>query len=106
MNEFTNNGHHTMRYAGLSSDYHEFLCDACGRHVLIHSNPSSAEEGEKTLLILKRGDLSASHSGGIGGLIINGVEVEKGHSVNGSEEQFELSDEWKCWLEDILDDAE
>jgi len=106
MNELRNNGHHTMRYAGLRSDYHEFLCDACGRHLLIHSNPSDAGEGENTFVILNRGDFWASHSGGIGGLIINGVDVQKGHSVDGDEEQAELSDEWKGWLDEILDDVE
>lgn len=106
MNELSNNGHHTMRYAGLRFDYHEFLCDACGRHVLIHSNPSAAEGGDQTLVILKRGDFWASHSGGIGGLVINGVEVQKRHNVDQGEEGVELSDEWKGWLADILDDME
>jgi hypothetical protein len=87
-----------MRYTGLRSDYHEFLCDICGRHVLIHSSPSSAKEGEQTFVVLKRGDFWASHSGGIGGLVINGVEV--------SQDQDELSDEWKEWLADILDDVD
>lgn len=104
--KLSNNGHHTMRYAGLRSDYHEFLCDACGRHLLIHSNPSNAGEGDQTFVILKRGDFQTSHSGGIGGLVINGVEVQKGRSPDEGDDQFELSDEWKGWLDDILDDED
>jgi hypothetical protein len=106
MKELSNNGHHAMRYAGLRSDYHEFLCDDCGRHVLLHANPSSAGEGEKTFVILKRGDFWATHSGGIGGLVINGVEVQKGYAVDDGGDQADLSDEWKGWLADIFDDAE
>jgi hypothetical protein len=87
-----------MRYTGLWSDYHEFRCDTCGRHVLIHSDPLSARDDEQTLVILKQGDLWASHSGGFGGLVINGIEVEK--------DQAELTEEWKTWLTEILDDVE
>ncbi len=98
MNELPNNGHHAMRYAGLRSDYHEFLCEICGRHVLIHADPSAVAEGDQSFVVLKRGDVWASHSGGIGGLVMNGVEV--------SQDREELSDEWKEWLTDILDAIE
>ena len=95
-----------MRYAGLRSDFHEFLCDLCGRHVLIHSNPSGAREGERRFVVMKQGDFWASHCGGIGGLTMNGVEVQPDHGVDQGEEQDDLSDEWKGWLDDIFDDAE
>lgn len=94
-----------MRYAGLRSDFHEFLCDLCGRQVLIHSNPSGARGGERKFVVLKQGDFWASHSGGIGGLTMNGVEVQHDHGPDRDREQVDLSDEWKDWLDDILDDA-
>ena len=92
------NGHHAMRLAGSRLNYHEFVCDICGRHVLVHLNPSSVEEDERSFVVLKQGDLKSSHSGGNGGLAINGIGVEQ--------DSTELSDEWKAWLADILDDVE
>ena len=87
-----------MRYVGLRSVYHEFECDTCGRHVLMHADPASAGDDEQTFVILKRGDFWASHSGGIGGLVVNGIEVEK--------DPVELTEEWKAWLTEILQDVE
>ena len=99
------NGHHTMRHIELRNDYHEFVCDICGRHVLIHSNPSRAEAGDQTFVILKQGDFGVAHSGGIG-LLVNAVEVQEEHISDQDADQVELSDEWKAWLADIFDDIE
>lgn len=87
--------HHPMHYAGLRSGYHEFLCDACGRHLLIHANPTAANKGDQTFVVLKQGDFRAAHSGSVGGLVIDGVEVA---------DEDELNDEWKEWLDEILGD--
>ena len=95
-----------MRHIGSRDNYNEFLCDICGRHLLLHSSPSTPEEREKSIVILKQGDFWASHSGGFGGLVINGVEVQKDHGLDQDADEVELSDEWKGWLADILDDAE
>jgi hypothetical protein len=98
MNSTSNHEHHTMRYAGLRSNYYEFLCDACGRHMLIHANPSAAGEDEQTLVVLKQGDCWTTHSGATGGFVVNSVQV--------NEDQAELSDEWKAWLAEILDEMD
>lgn len=95
MNEFPSNEHHAMRYAGLRSNYYEFMCDICGRHVLIHANPLEVTEDEQSFVVLRQGDCLTPHSGGVGGLVVNGIEVRK--------DEDELSDEWKVWLADILD---
>ena len=91
---------HTMRYSGTRSDYHEFLCDTCGRHLLFHMNPSEAEDKARRFVVLKQGDFRASHSGGIGGLTINGVDV----SQNGGDEQMPDWDEVKASLDDVIDE--
>lgn len=90
--------HHPMRYAGLRLNYHEFLCDLCGRHVLIHANPTGTEAGDQTFVILQQGDPQACHSGGIGAWVVGGLEVAE------CDEACELTPEWKGWLDEILDD--
>ncbi len=93
-----NHEHHTMRHVGSRTNYHEFVCDICGRHLLLHSNPSIVAEGEEIYVVLSQGDIWASHSGAMGGLVINGIDIKK--------EQTELSNDWNKWLADVLDDAE
>ena len=125
MDEFPDDGHHMMHYAGLRSGYHEFLCETCGRHVLIHSNPARVEEGDHTFVVLKRGAFWAFHSGESEGLAADDGEAGLGQAdvrpacpsnafgagpgQSPDEDWAELSDdelteEWKTWLVEILDD--
>ena len=125
MDEFPDDGHHMMHYAGLRSGYHEFLCETCGRHVLIHSNPARVEEGDHTFVVLKRGAFWAFHSGESEGLATDDGEAgigqadvrpacpaitfEVGSGQSPDEDRAELSDdelteEWKTWLAEILND--
>lgn len=95
-----NSEHHTMVYSGVRSDYHEFLCEMCGRHLLFHVNPSEADEATRKVVVLKQGNFWASHSGGVGGLTVNGIDV----SQNGSDEQEPDWDEVKASLDDVVDE--
>ena len=149
MDEFPDDGYHMMHYAGLRSGYHEFLCETCGRHVLIHSNPARVEEGDHTFVVLKRGAFWAFHSGESEGLAADrgeaGIgqadvpsacpsstfEAGAGRGPSASSEQGpstssgqspsagsgksldedwaelsddELTEEWKTWLAEILND--
>ena len=141
MDEFPDDGHHMMHYAGLRSGYHEFLCETCGRHVLIHSNPARVEEGDHTFVVLKRGAFWAFHSGeseglatddgeaGIGQADVrpacpsNAFRAGSGRGLSASSGQGpsagsgqspdedwaelsddELTEEWKTWLAEILND--
>jgi hypothetical protein len=74
------------------------MCDICGRHLLIHANPLDVKEDEQTFVVLRQGDCFIPHSGGVGGLIVQGTEINK--------DEDELSDEWKVWLSDILDNLD
>ena len=133
MDEFPDDGHHMMHYAGLRSGYHEFLCETCGRHVLIHANPARVDEGDHTFVVLKRGAFWAFHSGESNGLADHDCETGHGQadapagcpsnafgadsgqgpstgSGQGPDEEWaelsddELTEEWKTWLVEILDD--
>jgi hypothetical protein len=133
MDQFPDDGHHMMHYAGLRSGYHEFLCETCGRHVLIHSNPARVDEGDHTFVVLKRGAFWAFHSGESDGLAADNGEMGLGQadvpptcpsitfeagsgqgpstgSGRGPDEDWaelsddELTEEWKTWLVEILDD--
>ena len=133
MDQFPDDGHHMMHYAGLRSGYHEFLCETCGRHVLIHSNPARVDEGDHTFVVLKRGAFWAFHSGESEGLAADDGEEGLGQadvrpacpssafeagsgrgssagSGQGPDEDWaelsddELTEEWKTWLVEILDD--
>ncbi len=104
--------HHTMRHIGSRLNYHEFICDICGRHILIHMNPPAAGEGARTFVILNKGNVWAAHSGETGGLVLNGIEVTQERATDPTEtpeheqneDPTELSEDWNGWLADILDD--
>lgn len=70
-----NQEHHSMTHVGTGGTYHEFQCNVCGRHVLFHVNPAQAADDERTVVILRSGDMHASHSGGIGSITVSGVDV-------------------------------
>lgn len=48
---------------------YELICPICGKVILIHTEPSSVE-------IVVKGDFSASHYAGMGGLSISGGHLE------------------------------
>ena len=110
---FPNYEHHTMRHIGTRANYHAFLCEICGRHILVHTNPSAAGQGTRTFGMLNKGDVWASQSGGTGGLVVNGIEVRQAQATDPAEisgheqteDPTELSEDWNGWLADILDDT-
>jgi hypothetical protein len=96
--------HHEMRHAESFSRYDMFVCDVCGREMLLHREPGAMGPGEQPVIVLERGDSRVSHSGGMGGAAIDSVTTTVDQDAELFEEQVELSEEWKTWLTEILDD--
>lgn len=95
--------HHVMRHVKSFTRYDMFICDRCGRQMLLHREPGDVGPGEQPLIMLERGDSGVSHSGGMGGVAINSVAATPDHDAAPCQGEPELSEEWKRWLTDIFD---
>lgn len=76
---------HEMALQGRGeSGAEEWLCSACGRHIMIAWPPSF------TMLVLDDGDLTAIHAGAKGGVVMRQAEVAQVPSteVTAGEQQW------------------
>lgn len=74
--------HHSMTMVRLhSGGIEEWVCDVCGRWLLIRWPPFYQK------VVIEEGDVTVSHSGGEGGISMGGAEVQEQPPADPEEER-------------------